>query len=139
MSNNNKHNNTEIKANVEDVKEEVKEVKTEKPVTPVAPAKPEPVKEVVTEKEEKPVDKKIEDGFKTRTVLIRANTRYSAIISKNLPYEGDVAEILIKASLKAGHIVIEKRGEDQYVLSLSNNNEIVETKVGKEEVKEETK
>ena len=97
--------------------------------------KKEEIKETDKDTEEaKPnMEKQIADGFKTRHVTIKANASYSTIISKNLPYEGDVTEILIKASLKAGHIVIETRDNDSYVLSLGPNNEIVETKAGKKE------
>ena len=118
--------------------EEVKPVKTEAPKTEAPVEKKEEVKEEPVEinKEEA-----LANSYKTRHVIIRANTNYSKIISKNLPYEGDVTEILIKASLKAGHIVIEKDGETMKVLSLDDQNNIVETLAGtgKEEKKENEK
>ena len=116
--------------------EEVKPVKTEAPKVEAPEEKKE---EIIKEPVEVDKDEVLANGYKTRHVIIRANTNYSKIISKNLPYEGDVTEILIKASLKAGHIVIEKDGETMKVLSLDAQNNIVETVAGngKEEEKQE--
>ena len=82
-------------------------------------------------------DKILESVTKERTVTVKGNTTYNKLLSKPLPYEGVVSEVLIKALIKDGLLVFEKDGDKTNLLMIGDDHEIKVIKP--EPIKEETK